>query len=92
MMRQGVMAMNTNPGVLPAAARGSLSSCPPDPCTDQFFTGILSRWTCWAELVGIKAAAATTSTAPCKSTETDFGNEERGFSDFINGVSSSPHY
>jgi hypothetical protein len=82
-MRQGVMAMNTNPEVLLAAARGSLSNSPLDLCTGQFFTGIFCRGTCCAELVGIKAVAAMSSAA-CKSTETDFGNVERGYSDLVN--------
>jgi hypothetical protein len=58
-------------------------------CSDQFLTGIVSSGTCCAELVGIKAAAPTSSAA-CKSMDADFGDVERGYSDLVNAVSSSP--
>ena len=59
MTRQGVMAMYTNPEVLPAAMLGALSIGSLAFRRDQFFTGMVSRRTCCAKLAGIKAAAAT---------------------------------
>jgi hypothetical protein len=87
MTRQGVIAMNTNPGVVPAAAwLWSPSVWAPALGTAQFFTGIVFAWTC-AKLAGVKAATAAKA-APRRNAKPSRENVARGHTEFITAVSS----
>jgi hypothetical protein len=88
MIRQGVIAMNTNPEVLPPAT-AIRSLC--DPLLNlrigQFFTGMASGRTCCAKLPGAKTATALNVTH--NSTKPYLENLSRVHSDFIAASSSS---